>query len=303
MDFVTVGKNYPKGKIVPVKCKRNDDFSNISIKGVSFLLIILFEGSLSFELDGIEVSASAPSFICFDENTNPRLISKKRCKCISVYFHPTFINLNMSFELVRSNSYDDIASVHDMFLLKPFVNGVNVVPIGESHIEGIKESCVGMESELSEQRDWYWTCRSRSYFMEIIIALERMYSLMELLPLSDAYSVKDIKLREAMLYIEGHYFCNITLDDIVRGSGINHTSLTRLFRSELSMTAMEYLMDYRVRVARKKLSFTFVPIKDIASQCGFKTVQHFSRVFKKYTGETPANYRNRTFEKRVNELG
>ena len=177
------------------------------------------------------------------------------------------------------------------------------MPIAESYIDSINTASAGMVYELSEQRDWYWTCRGRSYFMEVIIALDRMYNLMQTEEISVAYNVKDQKLRDAILFIEGHYFRNLSLEEIVSKTGVNHTTLTYLFRNELGMSVMEYLMDYRIRVAKKKLSFTFVPIKDIAMQCGFKTVQHFGRVFKKYTNETPASYRDRTFEKRVNELG
>jgi len=303
VDYVTIGKNYPEGKIVPVNCQRNDSLKDINIKDQCYLLIIVTEGNAVFRWKDHTLCATAPCFVCFDETDNPVLINKKKCKSISVYFHPQFLNLNMTFDLIRSNNYDDIANVHDMFLLKPFLCGCGIVPIGESYVERINTACIGMEYELSEQRDWYWTCRGRSYFMEIIIALERMYDIMQSDEITEANDIKNEKLKNAMLFIEGHYFYPITLSEISKGAGINHTTLTAMFRKELDMTAIEYLMYHRVKVAKKKLSFTFVPIKDISAQCGFKTVQHFSRVFKKITGETPADYRNRTFEKRVTELG
>lgn len=303
MEYVTIGRNYPAGKIVPVKCVVNDKFENIDIQHQCFLLIVITEGNATFKIGNDTVSATAPCFVCFNERVNPQVISKKKCKNISVYFHPQFLNLNMTFDLIRSNTYEDIANVHDMFLMKPFMGDYEVVPIAESYIDSINTASAGMVYELSEQRDWYWTCRGRSYFMEVIIALERMYNLMQTEEISVAYNVKDQKLRDAILFIEGHYFRNLSLEEIVSKTGVNHTTLTYLFRNELGMSVMEYLMDYRIRVAKKKLSFTFVPIKDIAMQCGFKTVQHFGRVFKKYTNETPASYRDRTFEKRVNELG
>ena len=303
MDFVTVGKNYPAGKIVPIKCVVNDKFDNVNIKDQSFLLIIIIEGNATFKLGEKTLCATAPCFLCFNESAEPELVSKRKCKNIAVYFHPQFLNLNMTFDLIRSNSYEDIANVHDMFLMKPFASEYNIIPIVESYMDSISSACDGMVYELTEQRDWYWTCRGRSYFMEVIIALERMYSLMQTAEPSIAYSVNNQRLREAILFIEGHYFRSLSLDDTVSNVGVNHTTLTNMFREELGVSAMEYLSDYRIKIAKKKLSFTFVPIKDIAKQCGYKTVQHFTRVFKKYTNETPANYRNRTFEKRVSELG
>ena len=43
-------------------------------------------------------------------------------------------------------------------------------------------------------------------------------------------------------------------------------------------------------------------IKDIANMTGFKTVQHFSRVFKSQTGATPAEFRKSAVQKRKDDL-
>ena len=159
-----------------------------------------------------------------------------------------------------------------------------------------------MMRELTEQRDWYWSCRGRSYFMEIIIALERMYGLIGY-GLTHQKSdntpiINNPKLRDAVLYIEGHYGENLTLSDISANAGINHTSLTALMKEELGCTAIEYLMKYRITIAKKQLSFTDVPIKDIANMVGFKTVQHFNRIFKEVAGTTPAEFRKSSVQKR-----
>ena len=57
-----------------------------------------------------------------------------------------------------------------------------------------------------------------------------------------------------------------------------------------------------LRLAKKQLAFTDVPIKDISAMSGFKTVQHFSRVFKEYIGETPASFRKISVENRKKEF-
>lgn len=109
-------------------------------------------------------------------------------------------------------------------------------------------------------------------------------------------------LREAILYIEGNYMNDITLSDIIGAAGVNHSTLTEQLKSETGMTAMQYLMYYRVIVSKKYLTFTDLPIKTIAFRCGFKTVQHFSRVFKAHTGTTPAAFRKNAVQRRWVEL-
>ena len=306
MQHITVGRKYGEGKVAKIECVRNDRLQNIDIKDKCFLLIILTVGKLEFMVENERLYAAAPAFICFDETADPVLISKQKAQYTCIYFHPEFLNVNMSFEMLRKKDYGDIASTHDLFLLKPFTDKAYVVPIAEAQLEKITQAAEFMQEELKNQRDWYWSCRGRSYFMEIIIALERMYGLIGYgvthQKSDNTPIVKNAKLRDAVLYIESRFDESITLPDIAKAAGMNHTTLTALMKEELGLTAIEYLMKYRITVAEKQLEFTSVPIKDIANMTGFKTVQHFSRVFKSQTGATPAEFRKIAVQKRKEDL-
>lgn len=306
MQHITVGRKYNEGKVAKIECVRNDRLQNIDIKDKCFLLIILTAGKLEFKVENEQFYTAAPAFICFDETQNPVLISKRKAQYTCIYFHPEFLNVNISFELLRKKDYGDIASTHDLFLLKPFIDKAYVVPIAEAQLEKIMQSAGYMQEELKNQRDWYWSCRGRSYFMEIIIALERMYGLIGYgvthQKSDNTPIIKNAKLRDAVLYIESRFDESVTLPDIAKAAGMNHTTLTALMKEELGLTAIEYLMKYRITVAEKQLEFTSVPIKDIANMTGFKTVQHFSRVFKSQTGATPAEFRKSAVQKRKDDL-
>ena len=306
MQHITVGRKYNEGKVAKIECVRNDRLQNTHIKNNCFLLIILTAGKLEFKVENEQFYAAAPAFICFDETADPVLISKQKAQYTCIYFHPEFLNVNMSFEMLRKKEYVDIASTHDLFLLKPFTNKAYVVPIAEAQLEKITQAARDMQEELKNQRDWYWSCRGRSYFMEIIIALERMYGLIGYgvthQKSDNTPIIKNAKLRDAVLYIESRFDESITLPDIAKAAGMNHTTLTALMKEELGLTAIEYLMKYRITVAEKQLEFTSVPIKDIANMTGFKTVQHFSRVFKSQIGATPAEFRKNAVQKRKEDL-
>ncbi len=306
MQHITVGRKYNEGKVAKIECVRNDRLQNTHIKNNCFLLIILTAGKLEFKVENEQFYAAAPAFICFDETADPVLISKQKAQYTCIYFHPEFLNVNMSFEMLRKKEYVDIASTHDLFLLKPFTNKAYVVPIAEAQLEKITQAARDMQEELKNQRDWYWSCRGRSYFMEIIIALERMYGLIGYgvthQKSDNTPIIKNAKLRDAVLYIESRFDESITQPDIAKAAGMNHTTLTALMKEELGLTAIEYLMKYRITVAKKQLEFTSVPIKDIANMTGFKTVQHFSRVFKAQTGETPVEFRKSVVQKRKDDL-
>ena len=166
-----------------------------------------------------------------------------------------YLNVNMTFPFIRSDDYEDIAQAHNLFLLKPFLEHRYIVPMDGDFLLRMQAACEGMEKELAEQSDWYWSCRSRSYFMEVIIALERMDELYkkETQKEDSVSSMNYAKIRIAMDYMESHYSESITL-------------------------------------------------KEVTKHCGFKTVQHFSRVFKKKVGETPLTFRREAVEKRKREI-
>lgn len=306
MEHITVGRKYSEGKVAFAECVKNGLLEGIDIKNQCFLLILLTNGRLTFTVGGKRITAAAPAFLCFDESENPVFASKGRAQYTCIYFHPQFLNINMTFTLLRSDRYTDIASTHDMFLLKPFIDKVYCIPICETQLEKIVRAADSMQKELAEQRDWYWSCRSRSYFMEIMIALERLYGLIDSETghpkVDNSPTLENPRLRDAVLYIEGHYSENIRLSDISASACINHTTLTALMKKALGCTAIEYLTNYRIGVAKKQLAFTDVPIKEIAAMTGFKTVPHFSRIFKEHTDTTPAAFRKTAVQKRKDEI-
>ena len=132
-----------------------------------------------------------------------------------------------------------------------------------------------------------------------MLLLERMYGLMG----RESYMESTEKglnshLKKAIVYIERNYRDIVTREDIVKAASLNHSSLTRLFKNELGMTPIEYLWYHRLIVAKKFLEFTNLPIKEIASRCGFKTPQHFSRKFEEFMKCNPTVFRIEALTKR-----
>lgn len=306
MNYVTMERDSSAGKIAYVCCADHFNCTNIDIKSKAFLLLIVLEGVAVFRLQDKQITAASPCFVCFDERENPVLMNKDKFKAKAIFFHPQYLNINMTFELIRSNFYGDIAHTHDMFLLKPFLDEQWVIPIITGYLSKITGAFESMTFELREQRDWYWSCRSRSYFMEIIIMLERLYGMVadgEIIAHEGNNIVVDCdKVKKALLYIEANYHTKITLNNVIAASGTNHTTLTYNFKRQTGQTIMEYIWTYRIKVAQKMLRFTDIPLKDVAARCGFTTTAHFSRIFKEHTATTPLTFRNEAVAKRKASL-
>ncbi len=291
MEPMTTSLPFPKS--VPAICRRHDAWDDLEIAGHCFWLGLLYTGEAYFEVNGQTVKAVAPCFLCFDDLHTPRVLYQHEVHCDSIYFEPTFLNINMTSARVHDADYARIAAEYDLFLLAPFTDGERFAfPLLAECLGKVRQMFVGIEQEFTQPTDWFWSCRSRSYFTELIFLLEAAYHYA--LRMEDTcyeVSSKNIYLQKAIIYIGSHFAEDVSLADIVEAAGINHTTLTYLFHDELGMTPMSYLWHHRIQVAKKQLELTALPIKDISARCGFKTVQHFTRKFQTATGETPALFR------------
>lgn len=66
-----------------------------------------------------------------------------------------------------------------------------------------------------------------------------------------------------------------------------------LIKKETGRTALEYIQDKIISIAKEQLLLPSESISQIAYQLGFQYPQHFTRVFKKATGMTPNEYRSK----------
>ncbi len=98
-------------------------------------------------------------------------------------------------------------------------------------------------------------------------------------------------IREAQKYIAEHYAQPIGLEAISLRAGFNPTYFSALFKKETGMNFIDYLIDVRIREAKRLLADPRKTIADVAQDVGYSDVKHFSRVFTRSTGIQPSKYR------------
>lgn len=98
-------------------------------------------------------------------------------------------------------------------------------------------------------------------------------------------------IRRAISYISQHYNTNLTLEEVANHVYLNPAYFSTLFRQSCGSTFKEYLNIVRVEESKRLLANTDYSIIDIAVAVGFDNQSYFSKVFKKYTGLTPKQYR------------
>jgi len=101
-------------------------------------------------------------------------------------------------------------------------------------------------------------------------------------------------LGRAMTYIEAHLADRLSITAIARASGLSTRSLTRLFRKEVGSTVVSFILQRRIARARQLLPEKGLTCAEIAFQCGFGSVQHFNRIFRRLENVSPTRWRTIT---------
>ena len=95
----------------------------------------------------------------------------------------------------------------------------------------------------------------------------------------------------AASYIREHYAEEITLDEVSRLVDISPYYFSKLFKQETGENFIEYLTYIRIEKAKEFLANPRCSIKEVCIMCGYSDPNYFSRIFKKYVGMTPSEYR------------
>ena len=98
-------------------------------------------------------------------------------------------------------------------------------------------------------------------------------------------------VQRVLMYIEEHYFEDLSLDDLAEEGAVSKYHFTRLFRKHCGQSAYDYLLSFRLNKAKEMLLNTAEPVGSIAERSGFRSLSHFSRSFRSREGLSPIEYR------------
>ncbi|UVE17094.1 response regulator transcription factor [Pseudomonas sp. LS44] len=102
---------------------------------------------------------------------------------------------------------------------------------------------------------------------------------------------KQRALQKALLHIDQHFREGIDQKELAQHCGMTSFRFCRLFKEQLGVGFMEYILRKRMGFAKELLDNSQMPITSIGYEAGFKDPSYFARAFKQFAGCTPSEYR------------
>ena len=117
---------------------------------------------------------------------------------------------------------------------------------------------------------------------------------------SPQYTETDYQMKKILDYISKNLAEPITIDELAQYMGMSLSTLSRFLKKNTNHNFTDFLQEYRINSVVRELNNNEKEcIMDIASRCGFVSQSYFYKVFKKFKGVTPQEYRENYQRMRV----
>ncbi len=109
-----------------------------------------------------------------------------------------------------------------------------------------------------------------------------------------------VVLEGSAMHVVGHEKYPVSEGDVfviarlAETTGYSERQFCRLFKSAFSASPNTFITNLRLQRAQQLLKTTSLPVGEISWTCGYADHNYFSRIFKKYIGLSPSEYRENT---------
>ena len=126
-------------------------------------------------------------------------------------------------------------------------------------------------------------------------ATSTLYALVNLAHARDEASARGAEkyVQKAEQYVRDHFATLTTLRETAGHTGIGYDHLRHAVKAVRGRSLVRYLTEIRIERAKTLLVHSQIPLKQVASQCGFRDEYYFSAVFHRLVGSPPGRYRQR----------
>lgn len=144
-----------------------------------------------------------------------------------------------------------------------------------------------------EQEEQLWRRLDRRFIIKDLISFIRQ--------LTDAVTERSVdkkkqserSMLEAKSFLDRHLNRDISVEEVATHVGLSTSYFSLLFKQTFGETFIEYVTRERMERAKKLLTESGKSVAQIAREVGYAERRYFTKVFMKYTGDNPTDYRSK----------
>lgn len=129
--------------------------------------------------------------------------------------------------------------------------------------------------------------KKRTNSIDIVIKPIRF----ELRQSTEKYNISNEYISKIVNYIEDNFTSEISIESLTKLVPLSRRNLEVKFKNEMNTSIYQFILDCRIEFFAHLLLTTDRPLFDLALESGFTDYKNISRVFKKFKGCTPMEYR------------
>lgn len=125
----------------------------------------------------------------------------------------------------------------------------------------------------------------------VAVALVERYAVRPRLRLPYRGGLGPSRLRRIRELVHAKMEGELTLHEMAQSVGLSRAHFAQMFRKSTGETPHQFILRHKVERAKQMLRAAEARVLDVALACGFKSQQHFARVFRRLCGASPSEYR------------
>ncbi|OCT10635.1 hypothetical protein A8709_22600 [Paenibacillus pectinilyticus] len=200
----------------------------------------------------------------------------------------------MQQAFAAGNAMESRELLHKLLQKAGTVSGVSIRQ-GQRALTKLTEAAAAEMKELTLSYPQLFDARSIAgivdfnqfslFITQFVTAIEDYHASKGMTP--SVYSIHEIAA-----FLDAHYFEDISLIDIATRFHLDPSYLSKQFKTVTSENFIEYVTRKRMEKACELLHLSDHKINEISELVGYENQRYFSQVFKKFTGQTPSEYRD-----------
>ncbi len=301
MELLTRNKDQCWDRIVNLYINIYDDlFTTINDK-TTCKLILIKDGTGIAKIDKKSFIITSPMIICLTHAYDFSIIENNSLQSSVLYFKPDVINDNFTYSKIALGYFNNMIGktvYQDYILLKNFFkidnNNVNsIINLLPSNLFAIDKIIKNIQNELLIQKDSFWPCRSRSFFVELLFLINSITSEKKLFSKDEILYIDNTDIQNIICYLSENISKKITIEILSKKFITNRNKINKEFKKATGLTCLKYLYKMRMNLSSLLLCDTDLPIYEIGERIGFVDVNYFIKAFKSYYNITPTQFREK----------